>query len=88
VLGVAQPITDSDWLVVTKIDRAEIRASAMPQIALVVLTGTGALLAVIGLMAALRNRERLALATATQEAQTERLRALGLLAALACRLIG
>jgi PAS domain S-box-containing protein len=83
VLGVAQPIADSDWLVITKIDRAEIRASAMPQIALVALTGTGALLAVIGLMAALRNRERLALATATQEAQTERLRALGLLAALA-----
>jgi hypothetical protein len=88
VLGVVQPISDSDWLVVTKIDQAEIRAAAMPQIALVVLTGTGALLAVIGLMAALRNRERLALATATQEAQTERLRALGLLAALACRLIG
>ncbi|AFL73694.1 PAS domain S-box protein [Thiocystis violascens] len=83
VLGVASSIAGTDWMVVAKLDRAEIRASAVQEIALIGLVGGLLLVTLTAGTLVLRHRQRLALATATQEAQTERLRALGLLAALA-----
>ncbi|MCK7582802.1 MAG: PAS domain S-box protein [Chromatiales bacterium] len=76
VLGVAQPIAGTDWFVISKLDLAEIRATATLDILLIALAGGLTLLTVIAGTRIQRHRQRLALTMATQEAQTERLNAL------------
>lgn len=77
VLGVAHSIAGTDWFLATKLDLAEIRANAGLEITVIGLAGLLALLIAIAGTRMVRHSQQLALATATQEAQAERLATLG-----------
>jgi PAS domain S-box-containing protein len=83
VLGVVRPIAGTDWYLVAKIDRAEIRAEAFNDARWIALSGVLALLAA-GVGAYLyRERQALQFALRERENQAERLRALQLVDAIA-----
>jgi PAS domain S-box-containing protein len=83
VVAVVQPVQGTDWYVVARVDRAELRADAMRHTRLVMLAAVFALLAAIGTVMALRSRHALQLARIDAERQDERLRGLTLLQAVA-----
>ncbi|SDX88936.1 PAS domain S-box-containing protein [Allochromatium warmingii] len=76
VLGVAKAIPGTDWFLIAKLDQAEIRALALPKIALLGLISGFILLTLFVGSLLLRHRQQMALATAIHDAQTERLAAL------------
>jgi PAS domain S-box-containing protein len=83
VLGVAMHIPSTDWFLITKLDRAEFDAEVASHAIWIAFVGLLALfMTAIGAFL-LRQRQQLALAESLQRAQTERLNALGLLAAIA-----
>jgi len=78
-LGVLQPVADSDWYVMSRIDRAEVRAGAYDEALL--LAGIGLFALIAAAIAVLRLNDRVALAEAhaKDQAQAQRLRDLELL---------
>ena len=83
VLAVVRKVQDSDWWLVVKMDQAEVQAAAW---ATARWTIAAALLALAGFTLALRlwaQRQKLQLAEYDHQQQQERLRALGLLEAIA-----
>ncbi|HEX5802267.1 MAG TPA: PAS domain S-box protein [Azospira sp.] len=82
-LGVVRSIPDTDWFLLAKVDRSELYAPVIHSAAWVGLAGTLALFVAGAALVILRQRERLLTAEAVRAAQGERLRALGLLAAVA-----
>lgn len=82
-IGVAQEIPDTDWIVLVKIDRSEFYAAARGYVVWLSLAGILAALIAAAGMFLFRQRRQLANAYQMQQAQTERLRALRLLAAIA-----
>ena len=76
VLGVARAIAGTDWFVVAKLDLDEIYAQCRGEIALIVLAGLLTFLIAGATPLVVRHRQQVALASATQEAQAERLAAL------------
>ena len=83
VMAVVQPVPDSDWLLVAQVDAAEVRQLAWQNTLWIVAAGALALLG--ALVAGVLGRERRALeqARSQQALQTERLRALALVQAIA-----
>ena len=71
VLGVAEAIPGTDWFVIAKLDRAEIRALAAPNVMLIGLVGGLMLVTFFAGALLLRHRQRLTLAIAIHEAQAE-----------------
>ncbi|MCK7582800.1 MAG: PAS domain S-box protein [Chromatiales bacterium] len=71
VLGVSEAIPGTDWFVIAKLDQAEIRALAVPNIALIGLVGGLMLATLFAGSLLLHHRQRLTLATAIHEAQAE-----------------
>lgn len=82
-IGVAQAIPDTDWIVLVKIDRSEFYDAAHGDVVWHILVGILAALTAAAGMFLFRQRRQLANAYQVQQAQTERLRALRLLAAIA-----
>jgi PAS domain S-box-containing protein len=82
-IGVVHAIPGTDWHLLAKVDRAELRAPAYRSASWIGLTGLLALFMTGGSLVMLRQRQQLALAEGAREAQAERLRALNLLAAVA-----
>lgn len=83
VLGVVRAVPGTDWFLLAKMDRAEVRESAASDAAWIGLAGLLALFAAGAGLAIFRQREQLAIADSIQQAQAERLGALRLLAAIA-----
>ena len=83
VLGVVQPIPGTDWFLVAKLDRAELLEQATREGIGIALAGVLALFMAAAGYYLLRQRQQLALAAGLQQSQAERLRALGLLGAIA-----
>lgn len=82
-LGVVHAIPGTDWHLLAKVDRNELRAPAFRSASWIGLAGLLALFMVGASLVMLRQRQQLALAESAQESQAERLRALNLLAAVA-----
>lgn len=82
-LGVVRSIPNTDWFLLAKVDRSELYAPVIHSAAWVGLAGLLALFVAGAALVILRQRERLLGAEALRAAQDERLRALGLLAAVA-----
>ena len=82
-LAVVHAIPGSDWLLIAKIDKAELYEQAIRDSFWIGLTGLLALLMALTGFFFLRQRHLLALATSVQQSQDARLRALQLLAAIA-----
>ncbi|RTL51352.1 MAG: PAS domain S-box protein, partial [Rhodocyclaceae bacterium] len=83
VLGVAQPVPGTDWLLIAKIDRNELYAAIAQSTLWIVLAGLMALFVAAAGTYLLRQRHQLALAAGVQQAQADRLRSLQLLSAIA-----
>ena len=83
ILGVLHPVADSDWYVMSRIDRDEVRAGAREDALLLAGIGAFALLAATIAVLRLRDRVRLAAARLREQAQAERLRDLELLNSIA-----
>ena len=83
VLAVVHPVADSDWYVMSQIDRDEVRAAAVEDALLRAAIGAFALLAVTVAVFRLRDRVSLAAARLKEQAATERLRDLELLDSIA-----
>ena len=83
VLGLLHPVADSDWYVMSQIDRDEVRAAAVEEALLLAGIGAFALLAVTVVVFRLRDRFSLAAARLKEQAATERLRDLELLDSIA-----
>lgn len=83
VIGVGHTVPGTDWFLLARMEKAEIRARTLQDAVWIVLTGV--LLAFLGLTALYlaRQRRELAVARAVQETQAERLRSLDLLSAIA-----
>lgn len=81
--GVVHAIPGTDWRLLAKIDRAELLAPAFRSASWIGLSGLLALFMVVGGLIMLRQRQQLALAESTSQAQAERLHALNLLGAVA-----
>lgn len=82
-LGVVRPVPGTDWYLVAKMDRSEMFATAHLESIWIGLTGLLVLFAAATGLHLSRQRQALALARQTGQAQSERLRALRLLAAIA-----
>lgn len=82
-LGVANPVDGVSWFLIAKLDLAEIYARALDDMLWVGLVGVLALFVVGVGYYLLRQMQRLNLVQTIQQTQAERLRALGLLAAIA-----
>jgi len=83
VLGVTRPVPGTEWELVTKVDRAEVQANGLGNAAWIAGSGLLALFTVwIGAWA-LRQHDALQFARREREQQTDRLRALALLDAIA-----
>lgn len=79
VLASVQPVAHSDWLLVSKVDRAEVLGQAVGQAVWITLAGLLALfIAGVG-VALMRQRQQLAVNRAVHDAQAQRLAALKLL---------
>ncbi len=82
VVGVVRSVPDTDWFLVTKMDKSELYAGVLPESLIVGMVG---LLLAFGTGASFylwRQRKQLTLANQVRQAQSERLRALNLLAAI------
>jgi two-component system sensor histidine kinase/response regulator len=79
VLGVVSPIEGSDWFLVTRVDRAEIRAAALPKALLIGSLGAFALIAAAIGIFRVRDRQVLRSARATAALQAAQLRSFQLL---------
>ncbi|MEW5770079.1 MAG: PAS domain S-box protein [Pseudomonadota bacterium] len=82
-LGVARAVAGTDWYLLAKMDRAEVYAQAVEGAVWTGLSGVLALFIALASLVMLRQRNRLAIAESTRQAETERLRALKLLEAFA-----
>ena len=82
VLGVAYPVTGTDWIVVTQIDRAEVRAAGLSDAAWIVGAALLALFAAGGSMLLSRRRGLPRLARAVNAAQREETQSLALMQAI------
>ncbi|WP_026604049.1 PAS domain-containing protein [Methylomonas sp. 11b] len=82
VIGLVQAISGTDWLLLTKLDKAEIYTKASSEVVWIVCVGSLTIFIVCAGFYLLRQSQSLALATAVQKAQAERLRALDLLGAI------
>jgi PAS domain S-box-containing protein len=82
VAGVARAIPGTDWFLMTKLDRQEMMAEARRDATGIVLSGLLLLFAGGAGLMTLRQRQQLAFAQDLQQAQSERLRALHLLATI------
>jgi PAS domain S-box-containing protein len=82
VIGLVQAIRGTDWLLLTKLDKVEIYTKARSEVVWIVCVGSLTIFIVCAGFYLLRQSQGLALATAVQKAQAERLRALDLLAAI------
>jgi len=83
VVGIARAIPGTDWYLMTKLDRNEMLAEARRDATGIVLSGLLLLFAAGVILMTLRQRQQLAFAQDLQQAQSERLRALHLLATIA-----
>ena len=83
VLGTARAVPGTDWFLVAKLDRAEAYDKATWDGIWIGLAGLLALFMAAAGAKLMRQRQQLALAAGVQESQAARLRALGLLEALA-----
>lgn len=83
VLGVAQPLPESDWYLIAKMDKEELLAEAGRQGIWIAFVGLLALFMAVASLHLWRQRQELALAASVQQSQAERLRALQLLDAVA-----
>ncbi|MEO5883579.1 MAG: response regulator [Caldimonas sp.] len=82
-LGVLHPVADSDWYVMSRLDRDEVRAGAYADALLLAGIGLFALIAATVAVFRLRDRVALAAAHVKEQAQAERLRDLELLDSIA-----
>ncbi len=82
-LGVVRAIPGTDWLLIAKMDRAEFFAEAWRDALWTALAGLLILFMTVSVMFILRQRQRLLEVRRVSQAQTEKLRALELLDALA-----
>lgn len=82
-LGAASAVTGTDWYLLAKIDRAEVDAKAMGDVVWVGLVGVLALFALAAGYYLFRQMQQLDAARLAQHIQSERLRALNLLAEIA-----
>jgi PAS domain S-box-containing protein len=82
VIGLVQAISGTDWLLLTKLDKVEIYTKARSEVVWIVCVGSLTIFIVCAGFYLLRQSQGLALSTAVQKAQAERLRALDLLAAI------
>jgi two-component system sensor histidine kinase/response regulator len=85
VLGIVSPIENTDWYLVSKIDRAEILAIVAPGIALIAGAGVLAFLATAFAVFRLRDRQSLRAVAAMATAQAEQLRTFQLLDSIAAQ---
>ncbi|MFD2111481.1 PAS domain-containing sensor histidine kinase [Thiorhodococcus fuscus] len=83
VMGVALPIPGTDWLLMTKIDREDVAANAFLHIPWPLISGLLALVGLVVLFRCMQQGETLGASRREREAQTERLRALDMLNAIA-----
>jgi PAS domain S-box-containing protein len=83
VLGVWQPVAGTDWLMMAKIDRAQITAAWLPGMAWIAAVATLALLAALVGAGQRRDRRTLDLLRDQQAEQREQLRSLALLQSIA-----
>jgi PAS domain S-box-containing protein len=83
VFGVGRSIPGTDWFLLTKMDWSEVYAEAYQNALWVGLSGLMALFMGIFGLHLLRQRQQLALANATSQAQAERIHALNLLSTIA-----
>ena len=83
VFGVGRDIPGSDWYLLAKLDRVELYNEVTGNVLWIALTGMLALFVAVAGLYLQRQRQQLAIAQGTQQAQAERLRALQLLAAIA-----
>jgi len=83
VIGVVNSIVDTDWFLMTKLDLSELYAEAVGDVTWTGFVGLLALFMAGAGFYLLRQAQQLTLAQAVQQSQTERLRALHLLAAIA-----
>lgn len=82
-LGMARSVPGTDWLLIAKLDRAELHGGAIEESAWIGLVGLLALFMAGAGVYLLRQRQELSVAVRVREVQAERLRALQLLAAIA-----
>jgi PAS domain S-box-containing protein len=82
VLGVVRQVPGTEWLLLTQINRSEVRGAAMQDAVWILATGVVALAGAGVFAFLLRQRRALALAQAHQDEQDERLRGLALLKAI------
>lgn len=83
VIGVVGAIADTDWFLMTKLDLSELYAEAVGDVTWAGFVGLLALFMAGAGFYLLRQAQQLTLAQAVQQSQTERLRSLHLLAAIA-----
>jgi len=83
VAGVARAIPGTDWFLMTKLDQDEMLAEATRSVTWIAFSGLLALFVAGAGLVLFRQRQQIVLALNTQQAQSERLRALRLLAAIA-----
>lgn len=83
VQGVGLPVPGTDWLLIAKVDQAEIYELAYADAAWIALAGVLALLVSGGSLYVMRQREHLGRAVAARELQAEKVRALQVLASIA-----
>ncbi|WP_051378437.1 PAS domain S-box protein [Derxia gummosa] len=82
VLGVVRPVPDSDWLVVAKMDRAELLEGTLRDTLWVVLAGVAAFMLAASVMHLRQQQRELADERNAREAQDSRVRTLSLLDSL------
>jgi two-component system sensor histidine kinase/response regulator len=83
VLGIVRPVPGTDWFLVARTERSEVRAAAQPKDVWIVATGVGALAALAGLAVLLRVRHGVARERRAAAEQSHRLRSAMLLQAVA-----
>jgi two-component system sensor histidine kinase/response regulator len=82
VIAIGCPIPNTDWFLISKIDRSELYASSAINLVWISLSGLMGLFLVSVVTHQLRQRQVIAVAQATQRVQAERLRDLQLLGAI------
>ncbi len=82
-IGVGRAVPGTDWVLLAQMNKDELYGLAVSEAIWIVLSGALALFVMASGLYLARQRRELALSTQAQQAQQERLRALGLLAAIA-----
>jgi two-component system sensor histidine kinase/response regulator len=83
VLGAVRPVAGTNWFLVAKIDRSEVRAAAFQKAVWILATGLLALLGTVVVGVLFRDRRTLDMVRADQAEKDQRLRALALTQAIA-----